>query len=271
MALPPPSETSTALVTGASSGIGEQFARGLARRGHGVTLVARRGEELERIAGEIAREHDVQADFVTADLADPDARDALAAEVEGRGRAVEVLVNCAGFGYYGPWVEIGREKELHQLRVLVEAVVDLTGRYLPAMVERGRGAVVSVSSTSGLQPLPHSAGYAAAKAYVDFWSDAVHDELRGTGVTMTAVLPGPVQTGFQDTADNHYFTDRMPGFTFVPPERVAEDGLRAAERGRRSVIPGGPQVRASFRPNRFAPRVLQLAVGGRLMRRPGGS
>jgi short-subunit dehydrogenase len=268
MALPPPSDSSTALVTGASSGIGEQFAHGLARRGHGVTLVARRADPLERVAGELEREHGVRADYVTADLADPEARDALAAEVERRGRTVEVLVNCAGFGYYGPWVETGRDKELHQLRVLVEAVVDLTGRYLPGMVERGRGAVVSVSSTSGLQPLPHSAGYSAAKAYVDFWNDAVHDELRGTGVTMTAVLPGPVHTGFQDAAENHYFTDRMPDFTFVSPERVAEDGLGAAERGRRSVIPGGPHVRASFRPNRFAPRRLQLAVGGLLTRRP---
>lgn len=271
MALPPPSDSSTALVTGASSGIGEQFARGLARRGHGVTLVARRAEELERIAGEIERDHRVHAGFVSADLADPDARDALAAELEQRGRTVEVLVNCAGFGYYGPFVDIGREDELKQLRVLVEAVVDLSARYLPGMVERGRGAVISVSSTSGLQPLPHSAGYAAAKAYVDFWNEAVHDEVRGAGVTMTGVLPGPVRTGFQEAADNDYFTDRMPGFTFVPPERVAEDGLRAAERGRRSVIPGGPHVRASFRPNRFAPRRLQLAVGARLMRRPGGS
>jgi short-subunit dehydrogenase len=271
MALPPPSESATALVTGASSGIGEQFARALAQRGHGVTLVARRAEELERIAGEIEREHGVRADFVTADLADPGARDELAADVDARGRTVEILVNCAGFGHYGPWVETGREKELQQLRVLVEAVVDLTGRYLPGMVERGRGAVISVSSTSGLQPLPHSAGYAAAKAYVDFWNDAVHDELRGSGVTMTAVLPGPVHTGFQEAADNDYFTERMPGFTFVPAERVAEDGLRAAERGRRSVIPGGPHVRASFRPNRFAPRRLQLAVGGLLTRRPRGS
>jgi uncharacterized protein len=271
VALPQPSEGSTALVTGASSGIGEQFARGLARRGHGVTLVARRAEELERIAGEIERDHGVRADYVTADLADPGARDELAAELERRGRTVEVLVNCAGFGWYGPFLENGREKEVHQVRVLVEAVVDLTGRYLPGMVERGRGAVINVSSTAGIQPLPHNAGYSGAKAFVDFWSEAVHAELKGTGVTMTSVLPGPVRTGFQEAADNEYFTDRMPGFTFKPPERVAEDALRAAERGKRSVLPGGPLVRAYFAPGRFAPRSVQLAVGGRLMRRPDGS
>jgi short-subunit dehydrogenase len=271
MALPPPSESSTALVTGASSGIGEQFARGLARRGHDVTLVARRAEPLERVAGELEREHGVRAGYVTADLAEPAARDALAAEIERRGRTVEVLVNCAGLGQYGPFVENGREKEVQQVRVLVEAVVDLTARYLPGMVERGRGAVINVSSTAGIQPLPHNAGYSGAKAFVDFWSDAVHSELAGSGVTMTAVLPGPVETGFQDAADNHYFTDRMPGFTFKSPERVAEDSLRAAERGRRSIVPGGLPVQAWFRPGRFAPRRLQLAVGGRLMRRPRGS
>ena len=271
MALPPPSEGSTALVTGASSGIGEQFARGLARRGHGVTLVARRAEPLERLAGELEREHGVRAEHVSADLADPEARDALAAEVERRGRTVEILVNCAGFGHYGPFVENGREKEVQQVRVLVEAVVDLTARYLAGMVERGRGAVINVSSTAGIQPLPHNAGYSGAKAFVDFWSDAVHEELAGTGVTMTAVLPGPVKTGFQAAADNDYFTERMPGFTFKPPERVAEDALRAAERGRRSVVPGGLPVRAWFRPGRFAPRRLQLAIGARLMRRPGDS
>jgi hypothetical protein len=268
MALPPPSDDSTALVTGASSGIGEQLARGLARRGHGVTLVARRVEPLERLAAELERDHGVKADFVSADLADPGARDELAAEMERRGRTVEILVNCAGFGYYGPFVENGRENEVQQVRVLVEAVIDLTARYLPGMVERGRGAVVNVSSTAGIQPLPHNASYSGAKAFVDFWSDAVHSELEGTGVTMTAVLPGPVQTGFQEAADNEYFTERMPGFTFKAPERVAEDALRAAERGRRSVVPGGLPVRAWFRPGRFAPRRLQLAIGGRLMRRP---
>ena len=268
MALPPPSDSATALVTGASSGIGEQFARALASRGHGMTLVARGAERLERVAAELEREHGVQVDHVTADLADPAQRDALASEVEQRGRAVEILVNCAGFGVYGPFARNDRERELQQVRLLVEAVVDLTGRYLPGMVDRGRGAVVNVSSVSGLTPIPHSAGYAAAKAYVDFFSDAVHAELEGTGVTMTAVLPGPVRTGFQDASDAAYFADRLPGFAFVLPERVAADGLRAAERGRRSVVPGGPHVKASFRPNRFAPRRVALAVGRRMTERP---
>jgi short-subunit dehydrogenase len=266
--LPPPSDSTTALVTGASSGIGEQFARGLARRGHGVTLVSRRADVLERLAEELSSEHGVRADHVAADLADAAQRDALAEEIARRGREVAVLVNCAGFGIYGPFVTNGRERELQQVRVLVEAVVDLTSRYLPAMVERDSGAVINVSSTAGIQPLPHNASYAAAKSYVDFLGDAIHSELQGTGVTVTTVLPGPVRSGFQEASDAGHFADRMPGIVFASPERVAEDGLKAAERGKRSVVPGGPQVRAAFRPNRFVPRRMVLAVSKRMMARP---
>jgi short-subunit dehydrogenase len=268
VALPAPSNSATALVTGASSGIGEQFARGLARRGHGVTLVARRGDVLERLAAELSREHGVRADHVATDLADSAQRDVLAEEVVQRDRQVDILVNCAGFGLYGPFVENGRERELQQVRLLVEAVVDLTARYLPGMVERDTGAVINVSSTAGIQPLPHNAAYAAAKSYVDFLGDAIHSELQGTGVTVTTVLPGPVRSGFQEASDAGHFADRMPGLVFASPERVAEDGLKAAERGKRSVVPGGLPVRAAFRPNRFAPRRAVLAVSKRMMARP---
>lgn len=268
MALPEPSADSTALVTGASSGIGEQLARGLARRGHGVTVVARRAEELERLASELEGEHEVRAEAISADLAEASARDELAAEIERRGRRVDVLVNCAGYGIYGAFLDSGREKELHQLRLLVEAVVDLTARYLPGMVERGHGAIINLSSTAGLQPLPYNAGYSAAKAYVDFLSEALHSELDGSGVTVTSVMPGPVRTGFQDASNADYFVDRVPGMTVKPPERVAEDALRACERGRRAVIPGGPTVKMAFGGNRFAPRGLQLAVGKRLTAPP---
>ena len=270
MALPEPSAESTALVTGASSGIGEQLARGLARRGHGLTLVARRIEPLERLASELADEHGVRTAAISADLSDAASRDELAAEVERSGRTVEVLVNCAGYGIYGAFLDSGREKELHQLRLLVEAVVDLTARYLPGMVERGRGAIINLSSTAGLQPLPFNASYSAAKAYVDYLSEALHTELRGTGVTVTSVLPGPVRTGFQEASNADHFAARMPGLAFKPAERVAEDALRATERGRRAIIPGGPVVKMAFGPNRVAPRRLQLAVGKRLAAPPNG-
>ncbi len=263
MALPSPAAGSVALVTGASSGIGEQIARRLAALGHGVVLVARRRERLDALASELTAEG-VRAEVVVADLADAAARDELAAEVQRLGLTVEVLVNAAGFGVYGEFLAGPLEREIEQVRLDVEAVVDLTGRYLPAMVDRGRGAIVNFSSTAGFQPLPGNAGYAAAKAHVLFFSEALHTELAGTGVTVTAVCPGPVPTEFQERNDAR-FADKLPKATWASPERVAEDAIAAAAAGRRSVIPGGFVVRAAFGPNRYAPVPLALRISKRLM------
>ncbi len=264
MSLPEPSERSIALVTGASSGIGEQFARQLADRGYRVALVARQEERLRQLADELGGSE--RSVVVTADLTIAADRDRLATELEPHG-TVEVLVNNAGFGIYQPFAKSGREKELRQLHLLVEAVVDLMARYLPGMVERGRGAVINMSSTAGLQALPFNAGYSAAKSYVLTLSEAVHAELKDQGVTVTAVCPGPVPSNFQEANDAGYFAERLPKFTFVSPERVARDSIRAAERGRLSVIPGGPQVRLAFGPNRRMPRWLVLPISKRLMAR----
>ncbi len=265
MSLPAPAPESIALVTGASSGIGEQFARQLAERGYRVALVARRRDRLASLAGELGGPD--RAVAIGADLAVPDDRDRIAARLDELGAQVEVLVNNAGFGLYQSFAQTGREDEVRQVRVLVEAVVDLMARYVPGMVERKRGAVINMSSTAGFQALPYNAGYAAAKAHVLMLSEAVHAEVKEHGVTVTAVCPGPVPSGFQEANDAGYFAERLPKFTFVPPERVARDALRAAERGRISVIPGGPHVRAAYGPNRKLPRWVVLPVSRRLMAR----
>jgi short-subunit dehydrogenase len=257
MALPPPDPGSTALVTGASSGIGEQLARQLSARGHHVTLVARRRDRLEALASELGN-----ATAQAADLAHQAQRDELFAAVD---RTVEILVNCAGFGVYEPFVESDRDRELEQVRLLVEAVVDLTHRYLPGMARRGRGAVINLSSTAGFQPLPYNAGYAAAKSHVLLLSEGLSGELAGTGVTVTAVCPGPVPTEFQEVSKAK-FAERLPKLVHASPERVASDALAAAERGKRVVIPGGPQVRAAFAANRFFPTAFSLPVTKRLMK-----
>jgi uncharacterized protein len=265
MSLPPPSPQSIAVVTGASSGIGEQFARQLSARGHRVALVARSEDRLRMLAEELGGSD--RAVVITADLAAPQDRDQLAGRLEELGAEVEVLVNNAGFGVYQPFVESGREREIQQVRLLVEAVVDLMARFLPPMVRRGRGAVINMSSTAGFQPLPYNAGYAAAKGHVLLLSEAVHAEVKDRGVTVTAVAPGPVETGFQDASDASYFAERLPRFTFASAERVARDALDAADRGRISVIPGGVPVRAAFGPNRKMPRWLALPVSKRMMER----
>lgn len=263
MSLPNPTPGSLAVVTGASSGIGEAIARQLTGRGHRVAVVARRQDRLERLCAELGGPD--RAVPVVADLAVPADRDRLEERLQELGQ-VDILVNNAGFGVYEPFVESAREREIQQVRVDVEAVVDLMARFLPGMVQRGRGAVLNLSSTSAFQPLPYNAGYAAAKAHVLFLSEAVSAEVRGTGVTVTAVCPGPVPTEFQETNDAA-FAEKLPKAVWVSAERVATDALKAADRGKRSVVPGGPLVRAFFSPSRVTPSRLSLRVTKRLMAR----
>jgi short-subunit dehydrogenase len=265
MSLPPPAPDSIALVTGASSGIGEQYARQLSQRGHRVAVVARREERLVKLAEELGGPG--RAVAITADLAVPEDRDRLAKRLDELGATVEILVNNAGYGIYQSFAESGRERELNQLRVLVEAPLDLMARYLPGMVGRGRGAIINMSSSAGFQPLPYNAGYSAAKAYLLYLSEAVHAEVKEHGVTVTVVAPGPVPSGFQQASDANYFAERLPKFTFVSPERVAGDALSAADRGRISVIPGGPHVKAALGPNRRLPRWLVLPISKRMTAR----
>lgn len=266
VALPPPIDGSTALVTGASAGIGRELARGLARRGHGVTLVARRQDRLEELAREVGDAHGVRTEVIAADLADAGERDRLASEVERRGLTVEVLVNNAGFGIYRPFADSDRERELQQVRLLVEAVVDLDARYVPAMVDRGRGAVINVASTAGFQPLPGNGTYSASKSFVLLHSETLHEEVRGRGVTVTAVCPGPVHTEFQETSEP-LFMARVPKFLHRSPEPVAEEALTAVEAGKRTVVPGGLAVRAFFTPNRVVPSSVALPVAKQIMSR----
>jgi uncharacterized protein len=265
MTLPPPSAGSVALVTGASSGIGEQFARQLVARGYRVVVTARREDRLRALCTELGG--DQHAVAVGTDLALPEDRDRLAARIEELGVQVDLLVNNAGLGIYTKFGAEGREKELQVLRVDVEAVADLMLRYLPGMVERGRGAIINLSSVSGFQPAPYNAGYAAAKAYVLWLSEAVNAEVAGTGVTVTAVCPGPVPTEFQASNDADYLVARLPSFTQVSAERVVADALKAADHGRGSVVPGGPHVRLALGSTRFMPTPLALPIVARMTKR----
>ena len=190
MALPPADPGTTCLITGASSGIGAEIARGLAARGLGVTLVARREDRLLELAEELSAVHGIEAEVVTADVSSERSRNRLFNEVEQRGLTVEVLVNNAGFGSGGRFTSLDATKEASMVRTNVEAVVALTGHYLPQMAERGRGAVLNVASLIAFQPVPFQATYGASKAFVLSFTDALHEEMRGTGVTVTAVCPG---------------------------------------------------------------------------------
>jgi short-subunit dehydrogenase len=261
MALPPPDADSTCLVTGASSGIGADIARALVARGHGVTIVARRTERLEKLAAELRDRKGVRVETVACDLGDADARQRMRAEVEERGLTVEVLVNNAGFGSAGRFDRLDLERELEMVRLNAEAVVDLCGRYVPAMVQRGRGAVLNVASTAAFQPLPRQATYSASKAFVLTFTDALHEDLAGTGVTATTLCPGPVKTEFLSTAGLDW--EGLPDFIWSESAVVAEAGVQGLEKGRRVVVPGVVN-RAGALGGQHVPRGLLLKVAGKV-------
>ena len=263
--LPRPSAEGTALVTGASAGIGQEIARELARRGHGVTLVARREDRLQALAGELASEHGVRAEALPCDLQDPDARAELPDRVAALGLHVSVLVNKAGFGTACPFHKSAVERELQQVRLLVEAVADLTGRFLPGMVERGEGAILTVASTAGFQPLPNMAGYGAAKAWARSFSKAIHEEVKPKGIAVTAMCPGPVTTEFFDVSGPTPIEAVVPKQLWVGPEEVARSAVDALDANRSEVIPGrgmGALVHAS----RMIPHELAMPVLGKVFR-----
>ena len=247
----------TALVTGASSGIGEQFARQLAGRGYDLVLVARRRDRLEQLAGDLPG----TAHVVPCDLATEAGE--LAGKVAELGVDVDMLVNNAGFGTYGHFVDLDPERETEEVRVNCEAVVTLTHAFLPAMVERRRGGVIVVASTAGMQPIPYEAVYSATKAFALHFTEALHEELRGTGVRMLAVNPGPVPTEWQQVA-GHDDTALVPGE--IPAEQVVRESLEAYDAGRRSVIPGRT-IRWFIRATSPSPRAVQLRVTERIFRR----
>ncbi len=263
MPIPSPDPAAVALVTGASSGLGAEFARQLAARGHGVALVARRVARLEGLAADLRSRHGVRAEPLACDLTDPAARAGLPARLAALGLRVDVLVNNAGFATGGPFHESPLEQELQEVRLLCEAPVDLVGRVLPDMVARGAGAIINVTSTAGMQPLPNSAGYGAAKAHLLSFSQAVHAEVRGRGVTVSALCPGPVRTELFDKVDHP--VERAPGVAWMDPPEVVRAALKGADRGDRIVIPGA-RIRAAMTAATFVPSGVKLAVLERFFR-----
>lgn len=244
------------LVTGASSGIGEQFARRLSADGYDLVVVARRVERLRELADELPTAvHVIGCDLGTE-------ASSLADRISELGVHVDLLVNNAGFGTYGRFWEIDEDRDAEQVRVNCEAVITLTRAFLPAMVERGTGGVINIASTSGVQPLPYTATYAASKAFVLSFTEALHAELAGTGVRALTVNPGPVPTAWWDVAGIDT-GPIVPGA--IPAEQVVAEALDAYQRGRRSVVPG-LITRWFTRGASLGPRAVGLSVAERLYR-----
>ncbi len=248
----------TALVTGASSGIGEQFARQLAERGHDLVLVARRADRLEKLAGELPTTTHVVACDLGSDAT------SLPGRIAELGVDVDLLVNNAGFGTHGKFWEIDEGRDAEMVRVNCEAIVTLTRAFLPAMIERGSGGIINVASTAGMQPLPYEATYSASKAFALNLTDALHAELRGTGVRAMSVNPGPVPTEWQAIADFEEGPDRLPGV--IEADQVVRESLQAWDRGKRSFVPGRT-FRWFMRLSSPSPRAIGLRVAERMYRK----
>ena len=254
-----------ALVTGASGGLGLELAKILAADGHDVVLVARSAEALHALADSLERQHGVIARAFPTDLAQPDAGPALARDLEARGLHVDVLVNNAGFTLYGPF-DRNDERTLSDLvRVNIEALTTLTRSLLPGMLERRRGMVVNMASNAAFQPGPLMAAYYASKAYVLSFSLALTEEVRGSGVSVTALCPGPTATGFQARGGMDD-SKLVAGRGLPSAHSVAAWGYAQAKRGRPFAV-HGPRWRAFAFGTRFVPRSVAARMAMRSQER----
>jgi len=255
-----------ALVTGASSGIGESLARLLAERGHDLVLVARDRGRLEALAKELEGAFHASAQVLPADLTDAEQLATVEARCHDRGAPVAVLVNNAGFGTFGPLHTLDVDTEAREIQLNVVALVRLTHAAAAEMVERGTGGILNVSSLAGFQPGPSNATYSATKAFITSFTEAVHEELRGTGVSVTVLCPGFTRTGFQATANVP--AEAVPGFMWQEADAVARVGLDALAKNRAIAIPGGlNKVLGNF--SSLAPHAISRRLASEVLKRSG--
>ncbi len=224
-----------ALVTGASAGLGAEFARQLASRGMHLVLVARRSELMSELAQELHTKHGTRCEIIAADLSHPSEPGRVLEQIQEKGIEIELLINNAGFGVVGEVDNADIERLLQLIRLNILALTELTYRILPGMLERGHGAILNVSSLSAFQPVAYMGVYAASKAFVLHFSEALHCELRDRGITVTAVCPGVTRTNFFDIAGAPGWLQKHSSLGVEP---VVKSALKAMERRRQYVVPG---------------------------------
>lgn len=261
MSLPKPSGTTEIAITGASSGIGTEIARGLAKRGYNLILIARREDRLNELAADLRAAHGINATVRSADLGSSAEREKLIAELVDR--PIVGLVNSAGFGTKGAFHTLPLAREREEVELNVVALMELTHAVLPGMIARGSGSVLNIASIAGMQPVPAMATYGASKAFVDSFSQAVHEEVRTHGVSVTSLCPGPVPTEWAEIADAHAWDFRPAQ---VSPRAVAAAAIDGMLKGKRSVVPGLLPKTATIA-GRLTPRSIAMplisVLGGR--------
>jgi uncharacterized protein len=251
----------TTLITGASSGIGEAFARKLAARGHNLLLVARSEDKLITLCNELGRARSVRAQYFAIDLSDPEAPQRLFEETKKRDLEIAFLINNAGFGSMSDFAKLNLTHELKMIDLNVRALVELTHRFLVPMRERKGGAIINVASTAGFQPVPFMATYAATKAFVLSFTEALWEENRPHGVKVMALCPGVTDTNFFEASR----MQRPPARTSQTPDQVVDVAMRALARGKSSVISGWTNFFV-VETQRAVPRTLVLRAAGAVLR-----
>lgn len=253
----------TALVTGASSGIGKAFAELLAAKGYGVVLTARRSDRLDALAAELKQRYGVSTYTIVADLAQPDAAQQIAAGLTSRGLVIDVLVNNAGYGVPGSYTNVAWDDHARFMQVMVTAVLDLTYRLLPGMVERGWGRIINIASVAGMVPAPagHTL-YGASKSFLIRFSEALSAESAPKGVNVTAVCPGFTWSEFHDVTGTRDKMNSVPGILWLRADAVAREGYDAVMRGQ-SVVVNGRIYRLLVWLNGAMPRGISRWVSGR--------
>lgn len=250
------------LITGASSGIGEAFARRLAKEKHNLVLVARSEEKLHQLCDELMLEHKITAHYIAMDLIEFQADERLFNETENHGMEVEWLINNAGFGSMGDFARLNLERELEMIELNIMALVALTHRYLQPMRERGKGTIINVASTAGFQPIPFMATYAATKAFVRSFTEAIAEENRPHGIKIISLCPGTTETNFFAASE---IKEPFKFKGMQTAEEVVETALKAVERGKSSVISGWTNYAGSVL-GRLAPNSLVTRVIGNVLR-----
>lgn len=254
------------LITGASGGIGEVFARKLAARGDNVLLVARSEDKLMTLCNELGRINSIRAQYVTMDLSQADAPARLFAEAQQRDLEIDLLINNAGFGSMGDFTNLDLARELNMIDLNVRALVELTQRFLVPMRERKRGAIINVASTAGFQPVPFMATYAATKAFVLSFSEALWEENRPYGIKVMALCPGVTETGFFEAA---HIEQRPPGRIVQTAEDVVDTALRGLKRGKSHIISGWANF-LMIESERLVPPSFVARMAGKVLRKEHG-
>jgi short-subunit dehydrogenase len=244
----------TALITGASSGIGAAFAKELAARRTDLVLVARSEDKLQKLAQQLQQEFSVQTTVIVQDLTEAGATQSVYEAIAQKGLAIDLLVNNAGFGDYGAFTERQLTKQREMIHLNIETLVELTYLFLPAMQKRRSGGIINVSSIAGFQPLPYCSIYAATKAFVLSFSEALWAENKGTGVHILALCPGPTASNFFDVAEFPQSLTPKTGKGYVSAETVVSKALQAMEKNKSTLVTGGLSNQFIANIPRFLPR-----------------